>query len=87
LSDIGLGRMSGHELMIELRGREQQKGRSPVPAVALTAYADEKNRAQALRSGFQQVLTKPVEPVILLRSLAALHQGKERKRPSETREK
>jgi CheY-like chemotaxis protein len=44
-----------------------------VPAVALTAYADEKNRTMALKSGFQQILVKPVEPLHLLTTLLALH--------------
>jgi len=72
LSDIGLGRMNGHELIAEIRKREGSAGRSPVPAVALTAYADERNRRLALQSGFDAVLTKPVAPLSLISTLKQL---------------
>ncbi|MDB6167425.1 MAG: hybrid sensor histidine kinase/response regulator [Verrucomicrobia bacterium] len=70
LSDIGLGEMSGHEMIGHIRNSEDV-GARPVPAIALTAYTDEKNIAQALKSGFQEVLSKPVESGLLLRTLAA----------------
>ena len=41
-------------------------------ALALTAYADEKNRQKAFESGFQDCLTKPVEPQVLLAKMANL---------------
>lgn len=73
LSDIGLGKVSGHELIQQIRQWEKARKTPPVPAVALTAYADEKNRTMALKSGFQQILVKPVEPLHLLTTLLALH--------------
>lgn len=73
LSDIGLGRVSGHELIQRIRQIEAEKNSAPCPALALTAYADEKNRSLALESGFQQILVKPVEPLLLLACLAGLH--------------
>jgi two-component system CheB/CheR fusion protein len=72
LSDIGLGNSSGHVLIAEIRKREVQNGLSPTPALALTAYADEKNRRKAFESGFQDCTTKPIEPRILLSKLANL---------------
>ncbi|PSB27482.1 hypothetical protein C7B70_22530 [Chlorogloea sp. CCALA 695] len=33
-----------------------------IPAIALTAYAGEFNRQQAIQSGFQRHLSKPKEP-------------------------
>ncbi|HEY4247264.1 MAG TPA: ATP-binding protein [Lacunisphaera sp.] len=73
LSDIGLGKVSGHELIQQIRQWEKARKTPPVPAIALTAYADEKNRTMALASGFQQILVKPVEPLHLLTTLLALH--------------
>jgi len=73
LSDIGLGKISGHELIQQIRQWEKARKTPPLPALALTAYADEKNRAMALASGFQQILVKPVDPVVLLTTLLALH--------------
>lgn len=73
LSDIGLGKISGHDLIREIRARENERKIAMVPAVALTAYADEKNRLKALECGFQECLTKPVDPVFLVTTLASLH--------------
>jgi len=72
LSDIGLGNSSGHVLIAEIRRREIHRNLPPVPALALTAYADEKNRQKAFASGFQDCLTKPVEPQVLLARMANL---------------
>lgn len=72
LSDIGLGKVSGHELIKQIRAREISRKLPAIPAVALTAYADEKNRQKALDCGFQECLTKPVEPNSLLAILATL---------------
>lgn len=76
LSDIGLGGVSGHELIAQIRSWETAQHAPAVPAIALTAYADETNRQHALKTGFQQVLTKPVEPEQLISTLAtALRRG------------
>lgn len=72
LSDVGLGKVSGHELIARIRLWESAQHTPPVPAIALTAYADETNRQYALKAGFQQVLTKPIEPEVLISSLASL---------------
>lgn len=74
LSDIGLGKVSGHELITQIRDWERVHELQPVPAVALTAYADDRNRQLAMESGFQDVLTKPVEPTTLITLLARLNQ-------------
>lgn len=76
LSDIGLGKVSGHEFIDQIRQWEKAQRIRPVPAAALTAYVDEKNRELALKSGFQQILTKPVEPHQLVAALAALYQAR-----------
>lgn len=73
LSDIGLGRLSGHDLIARIRQREIEQGVRHIPAIALTAYTDEKNLALALKSGFHQVLSKPIEPSAMLRTLAAMY--------------
>ncbi|MDB6093137.1 MAG: hybrid sensor histidine kinase/response regulator [Verrucomicrobia bacterium] len=78
LSDIGLGKVSGHDLLGQIRQWEIAQGKSRVPAVALTAYTDEKNRTQALQSGFQLVLSKPVDPVVLLRAIVALRDSEKK---------
>jgi CheY-like chemotaxis protein len=41
-----------------------------IPAVALTAYATDDDRARALSAGFQVHVPKPIEPEALVRSIA-----------------
>lgn len=41
-------------------------------AIALTAYAREEDRKQALKAGFQIHMTKPVEPTNLIAAVASL---------------
>jgi ATP-binding cassette subfamily B protein len=43
-----------------------------LPAVALTGHAQPGDRIRALMAGFQVHLAKPVEPVELVSTLAAL---------------
>lgn len=70
LSDLGMSVMDGHEFITKVRAFERAKELPPTPAVAFTAYADEKNRGQALASGFQKCLTKPVDATQLISVLA-----------------
>jgi PAS domain S-box-containing protein len=70
--DIGMPEEDGYSLIRRLRVLEESQ-ESTLPAVALTAYARSEDRTQAMRSGFQNHLAKPVEPaelVAVVRSLA-----------------
>jgi PAS domain S-box-containing protein len=71
ISDIGMPEMDGYGLMHQVRTLPPERGGS-VPAIALTAYAGERNQRQALASGFQQHLPKPIEPEVLVRTIAML---------------
>ncbi|HKQ53362.1 MAG TPA: hypothetical protein VJT74_13390, partial [Pyrinomonadaceae bacterium] len=42
------------------------------PAIALTAYAGDSDRALALLAGFQLHVPKPVEPATLIEAIAGL---------------
>lgn len=55
--------------MQQIRALEQ--GRQ-IPAIALTAYAGEFNRQQALTAGFQRHLAKPIEPDELVKAVETL---------------
>jgi PAS domain S-box-containing protein len=61
LADIGMPGMDGYALIRELRRREALGARR-TPAVALTAYGRPEDRLRALDAGFQNHVTKPVEP-------------------------
>jgi len=79
ICDIGMPDGDGFSLMRRIRGLNDTH-KSAVAAVALTAYARMEDRTEAIRSGFQNHLPKPVEPAELLavvRSLAnprSIHQ-------------
>ena len=72
LSDIGMPRHDGYELVSRLRAIPS--GRT-VPAIALTALARSEDRMRALRAGFQLHIAKPVdftELVAVVKNLASL---------------
>lgn len=64
VSDVAMPEMDGFELIG--RVRELPKGEA-LPAIALTAYARDEDRQQALNSGFNDYLTKPIDPLELIR--------------------
>src|SRR4029079_14709814 len=61
VSDIGMPTTDGYELIRRVRELEEKEERPTVPALALTAFARSTDRQQALESGFQEHLAKPVE--------------------------
>ena len=76
LSDIGLPTESGYDLIAKVRALPTANSR--IPAVALTAFASEKDRQRALASGFQVHLSKPVDPRTLIEAIGQLVNGRAR---------
>lgn len=72
VSDLGLPKMDGYEMMQQFRRWERLDAKPSVPAVALTAYAGEGTRRRAFESGYQGCLTKPVDPPRLVGVLTGL---------------
>ncbi|MBW4576560.1 MAG: PAS domain S-box protein [Aphanothece sp. CMT-3BRIN-NPC111] len=70
VSDIGMPVEDGYSLIRKIRGMEAEPGQ--IPAMALTAYAREEDRQQALSAGFQMHISKPVEPAKLVAGVANL---------------
>ena len=70
LSDIGMPNEDGYSLIKKVRKLRSKRAKQ-IPAIALTAYATDEDRSQALAAGFQIHLAKPVEPKSLLTSIAA----------------
>jgi signal transduction histidine kinase/DNA-binding response OmpR family regulator len=70
ISDIGMPDEDGYSLIRKLR-KQKTKEVSGIPAIALTAYASPDDRALALEAGFQIHLAKPIEPDILVSSIAS----------------
>lgn len=71
VSDIGMPDEDGFSLIRRIRSLPNEQG-GGVPAIALTAYARAEDRVQALRSGFQMHIAKPVEPDELIVAVANL---------------
>lgn len=71
VSDIGMPREDGYQLMRKVRALPADKG-GKVPAVALTAYARAEDRLRALRAGYQMHVSKPVELAELVAIVASL---------------
>jgi signal transduction histidine kinase/CheY-like chemotaxis protein/PAS domain-containing protein len=71
LSDIGMPDMDGYMLMRQIRSLSPKQG-GEIKAIALTAYAGDFDRQQALQAGFQEHLSKPIKPDALVRAIAHL---------------
>ncbi len=70
VSDIGMPQEDGYGLIRKLRKLKSKRAKQ-IPALALTAYATDEDRALALSAGFQMHLPKPIEPESLVSSIAA----------------
>ncbi len=71
ISDIGMPGEDGYAFIRRVRILPPENG-GQTPAVALTAYARAEDRVAAARAGFQQHITKPVEPAELIAVIASL---------------
>ena len=75
VSDIGMPNEDGYSLIRRLRELESDCG-GGIPAMALTAYATDDDRLQALSAGFQIHVAKPIEPESFVTSLASILEPK-----------
>jgi signal transduction histidine kinase/ActR/RegA family two-component response regulator len=67
VSDVGMPDIDGFEL---LRRARQLGAAGQVPAIALTAFSGLKDNGGSARAGFCAYLAKPVEPALLLSTVA-----------------
>jgi PAS domain S-box-containing protein len=72
MSDIGLPGMDGYELMRSVRKRLSA---DELPAIAVTAFSREQDRALAAEVGFQAYLTKPYDVARIVGLARKLAQG------------
>lgn len=75
ISDIGMPVEDGLSLMRRIRQRAATLG-GTVPAIALTAYAAEHDRIEALAAGYQAHVAKPFEPGDLVAMVGRLRQSR-----------
>jgi signal transduction histidine kinase len=71
LADIAMPGEDGYALIRKVRACSISALAS-IPAAALTAFARDEDRQQALQSGFQLHLSKPVDPKSLVEAVASL---------------
>jgi signal transduction histidine kinase len=78
ISDIAMPETDGYQLIRQIRAQEQHSEKTGyskrvhLPAIALTAYAKSEDAAQALASGFQAHLAKPVDATVLINTIMQL---------------
>ena len=77
--DIGLPKMSGHDVARWIRAEEWGEG---VMLVALTGWGQEEDRRISRDVGFDHHLVKPVDPDDLMRVLATVPTATKADRPS-----
>ncbi|MGI8639946.1 MAG: CHASE3 domain-containing protein [Pyrinomonadaceae bacterium] len=71
VSDIGMPNEDGYSLIRKVRALHGEQQRN-IPAIALTAFTRAQDRMRALSSGFQNHVSKPVEPDELATVIASL---------------
>jgi len=71
VADIGMAGEDGYALLQKVRMLPSERG-GATPAIALTGYASQQDRMDALHGGFQMHVSKPVTPAELAAAVASL---------------
>ncbi|MDQ3186852.1 MAG: ATP-binding protein [Pseudomonadota bacterium] len=71
ISDIGMPEKNGYQFIREVRILPAESG-GRTPAIALTAFARPEDKINAMNAGYQEYLTKPVEPQELVAAICKL---------------
>jgi hypothetical protein len=69
VSDLGLPDEDGYVLLERLRAMQPK---NEIQAIALTGYVGEQEGQRAIASGFQMYLTKPAEPMNVVKAISEL---------------
>ncbi|CAB3786925.1 ATP-binding cassette domain-containing protein [Paraburkholderia fynbosensis] len=81
LCDIVLADVDGYEVLHRIRALESERmstAHAPLPAIALTGYAETEDPRRAQAAGFDAHLTKPVPPQELILAITKLTGAKSR---------
>jgi PAS domain S-box-containing protein len=76
VSDIGMPVEDGYSLIRSIRQADEAAGLRRLPCIAVTAYARADDRVRALAAGYDRHLTKPLDPGMLLETIAELTLGR-----------
>ena len=71
LSDVSMPEVDGYTLIRQIRALPPEQG-GQIPAIALTAHAEETDRQQAMTAGFQRHITKPIKLDELIEAISSL---------------
>ncbi len=74
LSDIAMPGQDGYALVRQLRACEDDTRRL-LPVIAVSAHAREEDRSRALRSGFREYLSKPLDPDALVGAITRVRRS------------
>ena len=75
LADLRMPVEDGYDLIRKVRARERERGEQRLQAIAVTAYASVHDRDEALAAGYDAHVSKPVDAIELVRTIATLTQG------------
>ena len=78
ISDIGLPEEDGYQLLQRIRSLELERNEPPTPAIALTAFAANKDRRTAREAGYHKHIAKPATPAALVAAISTLLAEKHR---------
>ena len=70
VSDLGMPGTDGYTLLAQIR--ETLGADAPHVAIALTAYAGERDRERSAAAGFHRHLAKPLDPLALVEIVAGM---------------
>jgi CheY-like chemotaxis protein len=71
VSDIAMPGEDGYSLMRRVRALDPEQG-GRIPAIAVTAYSQTKDRVRALAAGFQMHVSKPVNVSELAHAITSI---------------
>ena len=71
VSDIGMPRENGYDLIRRIRSLQPEQG-GRIPAITLSGYATPDDVDRALTAGYQLHVAKPMDPALLVTAVAGL---------------
>jgi CheY-like chemotaxis protein len=84
VSDLSMPGLTGAEFLRQLHALPREL-ENPTPAIAVTAFDDPATRHRARDGGFAVYLTKPVDPMTVVREVERLFRESQEKRKSSGR--
>lgn len=72
LLDVQMPELDGLEATVLIRQEEQHSGLRRTPIVAVTAHASRAQHDQCIAAGMDAVVTKPIDPALLRRTIGAV---------------